>query len=104
MVCTDAVVNDLCNGAIELTEETFVDLSNSTGHYFTNLAGCQQQTENGVWYYTKGNDSVHVISTPLENTSFLYYQLFSGTCDQLTCIESGQVYDLNPIKYQAKLA
>lgn len=102
MVCTDAVVNDLCNGAIELTEETFVDLSNSTGHYYTNLAGCQQQTENGVWYYTKGNDSVHVISTPLENSGFLYYQLFSGTCDQLTCIESGQVYNLNPIKFQAK--
>ncbi len=99
MSCTDAVVNDLCKGAIELSNNISIDLSNSTGHQFTNLQGCQQETENGLWYFVKGNDSIQIISTPIEFGANLYYQLISGSCNQFSCIESGQIYDRNSIKF-----
>lgn len=101
--CSEAVVNDVCKGAIELSGSTSIDLSNSTGHQFNNLNGCQQETVNGLWYFVPGNDSIQIISMPVVHSNSMYYQLFSGGCDHLTCIESGEIFNARPLKFLSKV-
>ncbi|MBK9255257.1 MAG: T9SS type A sorting domain-containing protein [Saprospiraceae bacterium] len=101
MSCSESVPNDLCTGAAPLTELNELNFENSTGESFQQMGICSHKSEFGIWYFIDGNDSIAHIYTDVQYSSFLYYSIFTGECNKLTCMTNGQFYNPEIIKFRA---